>query len=140
MTFQHINPPETHDPSHIYTHVVVPPPGRLVFLAGQWGGDQQGELVDGGFHKQVEQAFHNVQVLLEAVGIGPDEVTKITHYVVGLDGERRAVLHRHVGTIWTGDRPASTLLGVQRLAREDMLYEVDVQAVIPEAGPTVDSE
>ena len=132
MTFQHINPAQTHDPSHIYTHVVVPPPGRVVFLAGQWGGDQRGELADGGFLPQVRQAFDNVQILLDAVGIGPGEVTKLTHYVVGLGVERRAALHQHVGTIWSGDRPASTLLGVERLARDGMLYEVDVQAVIPD--------
>lgn len=129
---QHINPGGVFDPSAIYTHIVIPPPGRTVFLAGQWGGDREGVLVGGGFSAQVEQALANVQALLAEIGIGPAQVAKLTHYVVGLDGDRRAALHRQVGTIWPGDRPASTLLGVSALARPDMLYEVDVQAVIPD--------
>jgi len=51
---------------------------------------------------------------------------------VELDQGKRAVLHGVVGTIWPVDKPASTLLGVARLARTNMLYEVDVQAVIPD--------
>jgi enamine deaminase RidA (YjgF/YER057c/UK114 family) len=120
------------DPSAIYTHIVVPPPGRVIFMAGQWGADATGRLVEGGFAPQVARTFVNVRANLAAVGIGPAQVAKLTHYVVDLDEEKRSELHRNVGTIWPGPRPASTLLGVTRLARPEMLYEVDVQAVIPE--------
>jgi enamine deaminase RidA (YjgF/YER057c/UK114 family) len=130
--FRHINPEGIFDPSAIYTHIVVPPPGRAIFVAGQWGADAEGRLVDGGFTAQVAQAFANVRANLAAVGIGPAQVAKLTHYVIDLDEEKRSELHRYVGTIWPGPRPASTLLGVTRLARAEMLYEVDVQAVIPE--------
>jgi enamine deaminase RidA (YjgF/YER057c/UK114 family) len=130
--FRHINPSGAFDPSHIYSHVVVPPPGRVVFLAGQWGGDLEGRLVDGGFEAQVEQAFENVQTHLAAVGIGPAQVTKLTHYVVDLDAEKRVTLHGIAGRIWPVDKPAATLLGVVRLARDGMLYEVDAEAVIPD--------
>jgi enamine deaminase RidA (YjgF/YER057c/UK114 family) len=130
--FQHINPEGVFDPSRIYTHIVIPPPGRVVFFAGQWGADESGELVEGGFAAQVEQAFANVRVHLAAAGIGPDQVTKLTHYVVDLDQAKRAALHGIAGSIWPVDKPAATLLGVQHLARDTMLYEVDVQAVIPD--------
>jgi len=130
--FQHINPDGVFDPSAIYTHVVIPPPGRVVFLSGQWGGDTDGVLVDGGFAAQVEQAFRNVRMQLDAAGIGPGQVTKLTHYVVDLDQDKRSALHGVVGSIWPIDKPASTLLGVARLARDGMWYEVDVQAVIPD--------
>lgn len=129
---RYINPEGVFDPSEIYTHMVIPPPGRIVFLAGQWGGDVEGVLAGDEFGAQVDQAFANVRALLAEIGIGPPQVAKLTHYVVGLDAEKRAELHRRVGAIWPGERPASTLLGVSRLAREDMLYEVDVQAVIPD--------
>ena len=129
---QHINPAGVFDASEIYTHIVIPPPGRIVFLAGLWGGDTAGTLAGGGFGAQVDQAFANVLAHLAGIGIGPPQVAMLTHYVVGLDAGKRADLHRRVGAIWPVDRPASTLLGVSRLAREDMLYEVDVQAVIPD--------
>jgi enamine deaminase RidA (YjgF/YER057c/UK114 family) len=130
--FRHINPTDAFDPSQIYSHIVVPPPGRVVFLAGQWGADPVGRLVDGGFEAQVVRAFENVRTHLAAVGIGPAQVTKLTHYVVDLDSEKRAVLHAAAGEIWPVDKPAATLIGVVRLAREEMLYEVDAQAVIPD--------
>ncbi len=130
--FRHINPDGAFDPSRIYSHIVVPPPGRVVFLAGQWGGDLDGSLVDGGFEAQVIRAFENAQTHLAATGIGPAEVTKLTHYVVDLDQEKRSIIHGVAGKIWPVDKPAATLLGVARLAREGMLYEVDVQAVIPD--------
>ena len=130
--FQHINPDGVFDPSAIYSHVVIPPPGRVVFLSGQWGGTTGGLLIDGGFAAQVEQAFRNVHVQLAAAGIGPAQVTKLTHYVVDLDQDKRSALHGVVGSIWPTNKPASTLLGVARLARDGMWYEVDVQAVIPD--------
>lgn len=130
--FRHLNPDGVFDPSAIYSHVVIPPPGRVVFFAGQWGGDGEGTLADGGFAAQVAQAFRNVQVQLAAAGIGPGQVTKLTHYVVDLDQDKRSALHGVVGSIWPTDKPASTLLGVARLARDGMWYEVDVQAVIPD--------
>ncbi|MDH3498913.1 MAG: RidA family protein [Acidimicrobiia bacterium] len=133
MAFQHINPDGAFDPSSIYSHIVIAPPGRMVFFAGQWGGDPTGELVAGGFANQVTQAFANVRTQLAAAGIGPGEVTKLTHYVVDLDQEKRAALHGVVGSIWPDHKPAATLLGIARLAREGMFYEVDVQAVIPDA-------
>lgn len=130
--FQHLNSEGVFDPSAIYSHVVVPPAGRVVFLAGQWGADAEGALVGGGFGAQVAQAFSNVQIHLAALGIGPRHVLKLTHYVVDLDQEKRAALHAAAAKIWPVDKPASTLLGVVRLARDEMLYEVDVQAVIPD--------
>jgi enamine deaminase RidA (YjgF/YER057c/UK114 family) len=130
--FQHINPEGAFDPSRIYSHIVIAPPGRLVFFAGQWGADPAGTLVEGGFAVQVEQAFANVRTHLAAAGIGPAHVTKLSHYVVDLDQDKRAILHGVAGGIWPVDKPAATLLGVERLAREGMLYEVDVQAVIPD--------
>lgn len=130
--FQHLNPDGVFDPSLIYSHIVVPPPGRVVFFSGQWGGDTQGRLVEGGFEAQVRRAYVNVHTQLAAVGIGPSQVTKLTHYVVDLDQDKRAVLHAAGGEVWPTDKPASTLLGVSRLAREGMLYEIDVQAVIPD--------
>ncbi len=132
VELQHINPDGVFDPSPIYTHIVIPPPGRPLYLAGQWGGDGSGRLVEGGFAAQVDQAFRNVQAHLAAVGLGPQHVAKLTHYVVGLDADKRAALHAHMGMIWSEARPAATLLGIARLAREGMLYEVDVQAIIPD--------
>lgn len=127
-----INPDGLPDMSAIYTHVVVPPVGaRPLFIAGQWAANEGGELAAEEFGAQVDATFRNVAVLLDSLGIGREQVAKLTHFVVDLDTERRAELHKRVGAIWPRNRPASTLLGVSALARPGMLYEVDISAVLP---------
>lgn len=44
MALQRINPPDLPVPS-TYTHVVVAPAGKLVFIAGQEPEDRNGNLV-----------------------------------------------------------------------------------------------
>jgi enamine deaminase RidA (YjgF/YER057c/UK114 family) len=128
-----INPEGLCDLSHIYTHVVVGPAGaRPVFIAGQWAFDANGELAADDFGGQVDATFRNVAILLDSLGIGREQVAKLTHYVVGLDQTSRAELAKRVAAIWPGNRPASTLLGVAGLAVEGMRYEVDITAVLPD--------
>ena len=127
-----INPEGVFDPSPIYSHVAIAPPGRVAFFAGQWGASVDGTLVSEEFEPQVAQALANVRAVLAGAGLEPRHVARVTHYVVGLDDERRASLHRQMGATWAGSRPASTLLGVARLAREGMLYEIDIAAVLPD--------
>lgn len=127
-----INPKGMHDPSRIYTHVAVAPPGRTVYLAGQYGAASDGSVVSPAFADQVAEAHANVRRALDAAGADAAQVTKITHYVVALDADRRATLQAAVAKMWPARKPPSTLLGVARLARPDMLYEIDVVAVIPD--------
>ena len=61
-----INPPALYKPPG-YTHVVeVTGPGRIVYLAGQLGFDDQGKLVGapGDFRAQTEKAFENLKAAL----------------------------------------------------------------------------
>ncbi len=127
-----INPEDMHDPSRIYTHVAVAPPGRTVYLAGQYGAAADGSAVSAVFAEQVDEALANVRRALDAARAAPRHVTKITHYVVDLDADKRAVLQGAVARMWPPPKPPSTLLGVARLARPDMAYEIDVVAVIPD--------
>lgn len=52
-------------------------------------------------------------------------------YVVDHDPDRLAVLGAHVNTLWKGEPPAQTLLGVAALALPGMLFEVDALTVSP---------
>jgi len=127
-----VNPEGLWDPSRIYTHIVVPSPDtRPVLISGQWAFDADGVLAAEDFEGQVDQTFRNVAVLLDSLGIGREQVAKLSHYVVGLGDERRAALAGRVAAIWPDHRPASTLLGVSALAQPGMLYEVDITAVLP---------
>jgi enamine deaminase RidA (YjgF/YER057c/UK114 family) len=106
--------------------------GRHVFLRGQTGHD-----FDGVFHgrgdpgAQAEQAMKNVKTLLREAGSRLDHICKITVYVT--DRAYREPVYRVIGKHLQGIYPVSTGLIVNGLARPELMMEIDVDAVIPEA-------
>ena len=89
----------------------------------------------GDFAAQVEQAYVNVAVALEAVGGTFADVAKLTVYVVDWSPEKLADLG--AGVFRAADRLAAdlikpiTLLGVTSLGEPDLLVEVEAVAVLP---------
>lgn len=73
-----INPPQIKDPSEYgFTQAVTVPAGsKLVYIAGQGGADENGSY--GSFSEQMERAFANLNIVLEAAGATPEDVIKIT--------------------------------------------------------------
>lgn len=116
-----------------YSHVVATRGGKQVFVSGQVPIDAEGNLVGKGDLKaQAEKVFENLRVALAAAGATPEDVVKLSTYVVGYKPSDLAVL-REVRSRAFGDTalPASTLVGVQALAREGLLIEVEAIAVAP---------
>src|SRR5215207_826231 len=92
MTLESINPEDLPTPP-TYSHVVVATNGRLVFIAGQEPEDEQGNLVGpGDLAAQARQVFANVGRALAAAGARPDQVARISIYVVGYRREQLPVI------------------------------------------------
>lgn len=123
-----IDPPELFR-SPRYTHVVVA--NGFAFIAGQTAFDQQGNVVGvGDFRAQAEQTYRNLKVTLDAVGAGPDDIVKVTNYV--LDRANLPILVEVRRAILGDLRPASTAV-VAGLARAELLVEVDAIVALPTA-------
>jgi enamine deaminase RidA (YjgF/YER057c/UK114 family) len=125
------NPPAPAPPA--YRQVVTAKPGTIVFVAGQVAHNEKGELVGKGDLKaQADQVWENVRRALAAGGATFKDVVKTTTYVVNyqpaMRDELRAARLRAMGP---ANPPAATLVGVQSLAQDDWLIEVEVTAVIP---------
>jgi 2-iminobutanoate/2-iminopropanoate deaminase len=113
----------------LYSHAIVKT-GTPVFLAGQVGTDAEGKLAgDGGPTAQAEQAFQNVQTVVEACGGTLADVVKLTIYVTGTE-IRGAVADCRRRMFADGERPATTYLIVAGLATPELLVEVDAVAMI----------
>lgn len=72
---------------------------------------------------------------LAAVGADKTDIVQVRQYVVNLlrDGQGQDPERAKRYVQWMdGARPPSTLLGVQTLARKDLLYEIEVVAVVKE--------
>ena len=132
MPTQHINPQGVSQPTG-YTHVVASDGRRIVFVSGQIAIDGQGRLVgEGDLGKQAEQVFQNLKACLAAAGATFEDVVKMTTYVVNYSADQRPVIVAVRQKYLPADKPpASTLVGVQALARPDLLIEIEAVAVLP---------
>jgi enamine deaminase RidA (YjgF/YER057c/UK114 family) len=130
MTLEGINPEDLPTPL-TYTHVIVATGSRLVFVAGQEPEDEQGNLVGpGDLAVQARQVFANVGRALAAAGARPEQVTKITIFVVDYRREQLPVIEAGRLALFGDHRPADTLVGVAALSHPDYLIEVDAVAII----------
>jgi enamine deaminase RidA (YjgF/YER057c/UK114 family) len=130
MNLELINPEELPTPES-YTHVVAATGRRLVFVAGQVADDAYGNLVGpGDLAAQARQAFANVGRSLAAAGAGPEQVARITIYVVHHRPEYLPDISAARIAVFGDHKPADTLLGVETLAQPGYLIEVDAIAVV----------
>ena len=130
MTLELTNPEDLPTPP-TYTHVVVATGNRLVFVAGQEPEDEQGNLVGAGdLAVQARQVFTNVGRALAAAGARPEQVTKITIFVVGYRREYLPAIEEGRVALFGEHKPADTLVGVEALSRPEYLIEVEAIAVI----------
>jgi enamine deaminase RidA (YjgF/YER057c/UK114 family) len=130
MTLQLINPESLPTPT-TYTHVIVATGSKAVFVAGQEPEDAQGNLVGlGDLAAQAHQVFANLGRALAAAGAHPQQVAKITIYVVQHRPEHLPVIEQARAKLFGDHKPADTVVGVQTLARPEYLIEVDAVAVI----------
>ena len=112
-----------------YSHVVDAPAGRIVFVSGQVPLDAAGNLVgEGDFAAQVRQVFENLTAALTAAGAAWSDVVKLNYFVrdIGEVAALRAIRDEYVNT---EQPPASTLVEVSRLFRDDVLVEIEAVAV-----------
>lgn len=116
-----------------YSHVVEVRSGRMIFVAGQVSQDAKGNLVgEKDFRAQANQVFENLRVALKAVGADFSNIVKVNTYILDTSHlpALRELRDKHFADI--KHRPASTLVQVSKLARDEFLIEIEAVAVIPE--------
>jgi enamine deaminase RidA (YjgF/YER057c/UK114 family) len=132
MTLECINPDDLPVPQ-TYTQVIAATGSRLVFVAGQVAEDGRRNVVGlGDMALQARQSFANVGRALAAAGARPDQVTKITIYVVGYQHDYLLAIEEGRAALFGEHRPADTLVGVAALAHPGCMIEVDAFAVVGE--------
>jgi enamine deaminase RidA (YjgF/YER057c/UK114 family) len=103
---------------------------RVAYVAGQTSVDADGTpLHQGDMAAQIEQALANLETVLEHSGMALSDVVRLNYYVTDLDAFLQA--GQVLGTLLVNAdcRPASTLLGVARLAFPELLIEIEATAI-----------
>lgn len=121
--------PDTLSAPFGYSHVVDSPVERIVYISGQVPLDGDGRLVgEGDFEAQTRQVFENLTRALEAADSSWDDVVKLNYFLrdVGEITSVRAIRDEYVDT---EKPPASTLVEVSGLFRDDVLIEIEAVAI-----------
>jgi enamine deaminase RidA (YjgF/YER057c/UK114 family) len=117
------NPATVAPPFSRYSHgVEAPDNARWLVISGQVGVTAEGKVLDGA-KAQIEQAWRNLLNVLQAAGMGPHDLVKVTIFLV--DRAHLQLLRNTRDAMLEGAAPASTLLFVAGLASPDWLVEIE---------------
>ena len=129
-----INPSTISTPKG-YSHVVAIDLGNctLVIISGQVALDKSGNLVGkDDLVLQAEQVFRNIKECVTSAGGTMNDLVKLSYFMLDV-GQIQKVREARDRYINTKKPPASTLVQVSKLFREDVLIEIEATAVIPPA-------
>jgi enamine deaminase RidA (YjgF/YER057c/UK114 family) len=128
-----INPKSLGRPRGYANGVLAQAGGRLLFVAGQIGWDENQRLVGDDFVAQFARALANVLTVVNEAGGSPEQIARLTVYVTDKReysarsveiGERwRALMGRHF--------PAMSLVEVKSLLEDGAKVEIEATAVLP---------
>ena len=107
-------------------------PAKTVYISGQVAVDKNQNLIgDGDLAAQAMQAFQNLKTALAAGGATTADVVRLNIYVKDYKPENAAPVSEALRRYFPHQQlPTSTWLGVQALAKEGFLIEVDAVAIV----------
>jgi enamine deaminase RidA (YjgF/YER057c/UK114 family) len=112
--------------------VVVEVPGRWIVLAGQTGGDEEGDYPPD-LAVQVGTALKRIVRLLAEAGAGPEHIVRLTWYLTSRSEYEAA--GSGIGAAWREtlgkNFPPSTLLYIDGLVDVRAKVEIEVTAFVP---------
>ena len=101
--------------------------GNLVFVSGTVGWRPDG-TVSADVREQCRQMYENVRHVLAAAGSSLDDVVSTTTYLVNASDYR--ALNEIRAQYFKKDPPASAVVVVKELVRQDLLVEVEAVAEV----------
>jgi enamine deaminase RidA (YjgF/YER057c/UK114 family) len=126
------NVPALGTPLGQYSHVARVKASEYLFIAGQVGALADGTVMET-FEAQCAQAFANTQAALEACGAGWGNVVQFRTYLVHSQDIPRFMEFRlrEFPKLFAGrPYPPNTLLMIDRLVKESLLFEVETVAAL----------
>jgi enamine deaminase RidA (YjgF/YER057c/UK114 family) len=134
MSKEFLNPPDLPNWQQAFSQVVIVTSGAActIYVAGQVSVDKENNLVgEGDLKVQAEQTFRNLEIALAAARASTADVVKLNVYVKNYSPADATIINEALRRAFPHlQLPASTWLGVEMLAEEGFLIEVDAIAVV----------
>ncbi len=120
-----------------YSNGIAADSGRLVFIAGQIGWNEQCEFVERGFGGQFRQTLKNILAVLAEAGGRPEHIVRLTWYVV--DKQEYLAAGAEVGAAYREfmgkNYPTMAVVQVGALVEDAARLEIEAMAVVPTKVP-----
>lgn len=126
------NPPQLGTPLGQYSQITRVKASEYIFIAGQVGARPDGTILEG-FDAQCAQAFENTRLALESCGATWQNVVLFTTYLVHSQDIPLFMdyrLREFPKIFGAGVYPPNTLLMIDRLVKESLLFEVQTIAAL----------
>jgi len=108
--------------------------GKMIFVAGQIGWNEQCKFESDDLVAQTSQTLKNVAAVLRAGGAAPEHVVSMTWFL--LDRKEYSARLKEIGTVYRDVMgrhfPAMTALQVSGLIEDRAQVEIQTIAVIPD--------
>ena len=130
MEKKNVNPWKWQDPFGFSQAVEVTGGQRTIYCAGQASMSADGRpLHEGDMAAQLAQAMDNLESVLKEAGCSLSDVVRLNYYTTNIDAFFGAFTAATTRLAAAGCQPASTLLGVARLAFPELMIEIEATAV-----------
>ena len=131
MSVRLVNPESLGTPRG-YSNGVIAEGGRLLFIAGQIGWDEEQKLISDDFVEQFDRALRNLVAVVSEAGGEPSQIARLVIYVT--DKNEYLARRREVGARWRAllnyHFPAMSLVEVKSLLEEGAKVEIEGIAVL----------
>jgi enamine deaminase RidA (YjgF/YER057c/UK114 family) len=134
VKFEIINPESLGAPKGWNNGLLAPKDGRLLFIAGQTGWEEESAGAPPAFADQFARALDKVLTIVRAAGGEAGDLARVTIYVTDLAAYRKS--KKVLGEGWRARMgrhyPAVALVEVTGLVDRGALVEIEATAVIAE--------
>ena len=132
MSVKIINPKSLGAPRGYANGILAAAGGRLLFIAGQVGWDENQRIVSDDLVAQFDRALANVITVVVAAGGRPEEIARLMIYVTDRDEYRRRA--KEIGERYRARMgkhyPAMVLVEVNGLLEDEAKVEIEGTAVL----------
>lgn len=107
--------------------------GKMVFLAGQIGWDENQEFASLDLVDQFRQTLINIRTLLSETNAGPEHVVRMTWFITSRDEYLQKI--KEIGGVYRDifgkNYPVMSVVEIKSLVETHARVEIEVTAVIP---------
>jgi enamine deaminase RidA (YjgF/YER057c/UK114 family) len=132
VRFKIVNPEALGEPRGWNNGLLAPGDGRLLFIAGQAGWEEDHEGEPSGFVVQFARALDKVLAVVREAGGAPEDLARVTIYTTDLEAYRAE--RKALGEAWRARMgrhyPAVAMVEVKGLVDRGALVEIEATAVV----------